>query len=139
MNRRHAGQLTLPTLPSLPRPLQFDEVRHLPYIAHDRLGQFSVFGLVRPRKRLSDVRPGQHGLRSIPLCFVTRLRLSVRLAEPPFLFGPHLPKRWVAALLATRRLRCGLGLHAPSAQLVRERLTPSMQVALTWVQPLALL
>ena len=87
MNRRHAGQLTLSTLPSLPRPLQFNEVRHLSYIAHDRLGQSSVFGLVRPRKRLSDVRPSQHRLRSIHLCFVTGLRLGVRLVKPPLLLA----------------------------------------------------
>ena len=106
MNRRHAGQLTLPTLPSLPRPLQFDEVRHLSYIAHDRLGQSSVVGLVRPRKRLSDVRPGKHRPRSIQLCLVARLRLGVRLVKTPLLLGLHLPQRCIAPLLARRRLPC---------------------------------
>ena len=54
MNRRYTEQLALSALPSLPRSLQFNEVRHLSHIAHDRLGKSSVFGLIRPRKRLSD-------------------------------------------------------------------------------------
>jgi hypothetical protein len=62
MNRRYTGQLALSARPSPPRSFKFDEVRHLSDIARDRLGQSSVFGLVRPRKCLS-----QHCVRSIHL------------------------------------------------------------------------